>query len=342
MRVISVTALRSSGQPSGRRSPRAFDFVTIRGPFLHYSNDAARFSGERERSTVTADDPSRAAQDLARAEQRRFAGSFFSRISGPARFEDLFDYLPEVYFFVKDAEGRFVRANRAFLRLVRANTEEDVIGARDSAFFPANWAESYTRDDREVLRRGEGMVDKAELVRHADGRVSWFCTTKLPVRDVSGQAIGVCGIMRDVKKMTNDGERFPSWAPVLETILSDYATPIGTAELAQKASLSVSQFNRQFRKRFRSTPHAYLTNVRLNAARHFLVTTEMSMSEIAHRTGFCDQSHFTNHFVKAHGLPPSKYRGLHAGSAVLAQISREGTASRASSKETSVFSKGET
>lgn len=244
----------------------------------------ARFSGERERRTVSVD-LSCTAQDLAGAEQRRCARSFFSRVCGPARFEDLFEYLPEVYFFVKDTEGRFVRANRAFLRLVRANTEEDVIGARDSAFFPANWAESYARDDREVLRRGEGMVDKAELVCQADGSVSWFCTTKLPVLDVSGQAIGVCGIMRDVKKMPNNGERFPSWASVLETILSDYASPIGTAELAKKAALSVSQFNRQFRKRFHSTPHAYLTNVRLNAARHFLVTTEMSMSEIATKLG---------------------------------------------------------
>ena len=35
------------------------------------------------------------------------------------------------------------------------------------------------------------------------------------------------------------------------------------------------------------------------------------MSEIANRTGFYDQSHFTNQFVKVYGTPPSKYRALH-------------------------------
>ena len=250
--------------------------------------------------------------DAALSDTEGAVRSFFSSIVSPAGLEVLFDYLPDVYFFVKDADGRFVRVNRAFVNLVRASSEADVIGARDADFFPANWAENYTRDDREVLRLAQGIVDKAELVRNADGSVDWFCTTKLPLLDQSGRAVGVCGVMRDVKKMTDKGERFLSWSPVLEMILNDYASPLGTTVLAQKAALSVSQFNRQYRKRFHSTPRAYLANVRLNAACHFLVATELSMAEIADRTGFYDQSHFTNQFVKVYGTPPSKYRALHA------------------------------
>ncbi|HEX2870145.1 MAG TPA: AraC family transcriptional regulator, partial [Polyangiaceae bacterium] len=232
--------------------------------------------------------------DAALSDQEVVARGFLASIVSPAGFDVLFDYLPDIYFFVKDADGRFARVNRAFVNLVRASSEADVIGARDADFFPANWAENYTRDDREVLRLGQGIVDKAELVRNADGSVDWFCTTKLPLLDESGRAVGVCGIMRDVKKMTSNNERLLSWSAVLEIMLNDYASPLGTTLLAQKAALSVSQFNRQFRKRFHSTPRAYLANVRLNAACHFLVTTELSMSEIANRTGFYDQSHFTN------------------------------------------------
>jgi PAS domain S-box-containing protein len=245
-------------------------------------------------------------------DQSEFARRFLTRVASPAGFEVLFDYIPDVYFFVKDADGRFIRGNRAFLRLVGASQEEDVIGARDADFFPANWAENYRRDDREVLRLREGMIDKAELVRNPDGSVDWFCTTKLPLLDALGNAIGICGIMRDVKKMATIGERFLPWAPVLETILTDYGRPLETTDLARKVALSVSQFNRQFKKRFHSTPRSYLMNVRLNAACHLLVTTELSMSEIAHRTGFYDQSHFTNQFAKTHGRPPSKYRAFHA------------------------------
>jgi PAS domain S-box-containing protein len=269
-------------------------------------------------------------------DQQAFARRFLAQVASPVGFEVLFDYLPDVYFFVKDADGRFVRANRAFVRLVRVSAEADLIGAKDADFFAANWAENYSRDDREVLRRREGIIDKAELVRNPDGSVDWFCTTKLPLLDAHGNAIGVCGIMRDVKKMTTNNERFLSWAPVLEMVLNEYASPLETADLAQKVRLSVSQFNRQFKKRFHSTPRSYLLNVRLNAACHFLTTTELTMSDIAHRTGFYDQSHFTNQFVKLYRTPPSKYRTQHAAHVALRAVDER---PRTSSKESSVISK---
>lgn len=269
----------------------------------------------------------------------KFAEQFLARVATPAGFDVLFDYVPDVYFFVKDADGRFARANRAFLGLVQAKTEDEVIGARDSDFFPANWAENYGRDDREVLRLGAAMVDKAELVRNPDGSVDWFCTTKLPLLDASGRAIGICGIMRDVKKMATNNERFLSWAPVLELILNDYAAALETSDLARVMALSVSQFNRQFKKRFHATPRVYLLNVRVNAACHLLVTTDLSMSEVAYRTGFYDQSHFTNQFGKMHGMPPSKYRTLHTRQSTLSVVASDDTSPRLESKEVSGVSK---
>lgn len=243
-----------------------------------------------------------------RAGPHAFTDSFLSKVASPSSYDVLFEHLPDVYFFVKDLDGRFMRANNAFLGLARATSEEDVIGARDADFFPASLAESYTRDDRQVLRSSEPMVDKAELVRNAYGSVDWFCTTKLPLFDKSSRAIGICGITRDVKKMSINNAEFLAWAPVLETFLNDYANPMQLKELAQKMDLSVSQLHRRFRRRFHTTPRAYLTNVRLNAACYLLVATDLSISEIACKTGFHDQSHLTNQFTRRRGLPPSKYR----------------------------------
>jgi PAS domain S-box-containing protein len=230
----------------------------------------------------------------------------------------LFDHLSDVYFFVKDGEGRFVRVNQGFVKLVRATREEEVVGLRDSDFFPADLAENYMRDDREVIRSSEPIIDKVELVRNPDGSIDWFCTTKLPLFDKKGLALGVCGITRDVKKMNTNNARFLSWAPVLEIMLNDYAQPLSTAALAAKVSLSVSQFNRQFRKKFHTTPRAYLTNVRMNAACHLLVSTDLPISDISLQTGFYDQSHFSNQFVRHRGLPPSQYRTKYAQSQELA------------------------
>jgi PAS domain S-box-containing protein len=266
-------------------------------------------------------DEGRSIRPVTRLDPSRLSRNFLSRIESPAGFDVLFEHLPDVYFFVKDGEGRFVRVNQGFVKLVRATREDEVIGSKDSDFFPADLAENYMRDDREVIRSSEPIIDKVELVRNPDGSIDWFCTTKLPLFDRRGLAIGVCGITRDVKKMNTNNARFMSWAPVLETMLNDYAQPLSTASLASKVSLSVSQFNRQFRKKFHTTPRAYLTSVRMNAACHLLVSTDLPISEISLQTGFYDQSHFSNQFVRHRGLPPSQYRSKYAQDDALAATS---------------------
>jgi PAS domain S-box-containing protein len=237
--------------------------------------------------------------------------AFLSRVASPEGFEVLFDYVPDVYFFVKDADGRFMRVNRAFVKLVRAGVEADVIGRRDSDFFTRDLADSYQRSDREVLTRHRPLIDAAELVRKPDGSVDWFVTTKLPLLDKSGATIGVAGYTRDVKKMMANNAQVLSWAPVLEVMVNSYARPPGTAALAEMMALSASQFNRQFRRRFHTTPRAYMTDLRMKAACRLLTETSLSLSEVALKVGFYDQSHFTNQFANSFGISPAKYRTLH-------------------------------
>jgi AraC-like DNA-binding protein len=227
-------------------------------------------------------------------------------------FDLLFQHLPGVCFFVKDDQGRFTRVNQAFSKLVRVRSPEQVIGARDADFFPSDLAEGYVRDDQLVIESLRPIVDKLELIRLPNGGSEWLCTTKLPLLDAEGRAIGVCGVTRVVDGMPELGGGPSPWAGVIETMLKEYGSPLRTEALARQVSLSVSQFNRQFRKRFGMAPHEYLSDLRLNAAAHLLVTTELTVSEVAQRTGFYDQSHLTNGFVRARGISPSKYRAKHA------------------------------
>ena len=57
------------------------------------------------------------------------------------------------------------------------------------------------------------------------------------------------------------------------------------------------------------TPTAYLRTVRIQAARRLLSTTNRALADIAHETGFTDQSHFTRCFRETTGLTPGDYRG---------------------------------
>jgi PAS domain S-box-containing protein len=231
-----------------------------------------------------------------------------------AGFDLLFEHLADICFFVKDARGYFLRANGAFIKLVQGTNEADVVGKCDHDFFPQALAQNYARDDQTVLESGQPLVEKAELVQHADGRIDWFCTTKLPMLNLQSRAVGVCGITRHLRPLSAMDAPQSAWELVVENLLNGYAAPLDTASLATLVGLSVSQFNRKFRQRFQTTPRSYLTHIRLDVAIHLLTTTELSMSEVALRTGFYDQSHFTNQFVKRHRLPPSKYRAQYGPS----------------------------
>ncbi len=233
---------------------------------------------------------------------------FLTRVAEPHVSDALFDHVSDVYFFVKDEQSRFVRCNRAFLSLVGKTREDEVIGLTDADFFPASLAENYMSDDRVVLRSGASIIDRVELMRNRDGTVDWYSTTKLPLRDRNGMTIGIAGITRDLKKMNSTASRFLSLAPVLESMLNHYAEPLSVPEMAAKLGLSVSQFNRQFKKKFHTSPRSYLTNVRMNAACHLLVSTEVPIGEVASQTGFYDQSHFTHQFTRHRGMSPSHYR----------------------------------
>ncbi|MEX2381820.1 MAG: PAS domain-containing protein, partial [Opitutales bacterium] len=109
----------------------------------------------------------------------------------------LIDNLPAC-IFVKDPEGRFILCNAAALRLMGATSEEEVIGKTVSGFFPPDLAQLYDEDDRAVLDHGRELVDREEPTQDSGGNPRWSLTTKLPLWDSHGVAIGLLGISQDI------------------------------------------------------------------------------------------------------------------------------------------------
>jgi PAS domain S-box-containing protein len=109
----------------------------------------------------------------------------------------LMDHLPD-YVFVKDAESRFVMANAAHLQTLGAASLGDVAGKTDLELFPRELAEPYFADEQAVIRTGEPLLDREELVIDRAGRRKWLLTTKVPLRDRDGRVVGVVGISHDI------------------------------------------------------------------------------------------------------------------------------------------------
>jgi len=93
---------------------------------------------------------------------------------------------------------------------------------------------------------------------------------------------------------------------VLEYMRTSFPDNLDLAGLAGMAGLSVFQLIVLFRRVTGLTPHAYLIQLRLNAARHQLASGAL-LAEAAAANGFYDQSALTKHFKRAYGITPGQF-----------------------------------
>lgn len=93
---------------------------------------------------------------------------------------------------------------------------------------------------------------------------------------------------------------------VLEHMRQCFQDSLELADLAEAAGITVFQLIRRFRQMTGFTPHAYLTQLRLDAARDQLKRgTQVADAAVA--TGFYDQSALTKHFKRAYGITPGQF-----------------------------------
>jgi len=220
----------------------------------------------------------------------------------------LFDSLPDVCFFAKDRKGKFIMGNRAFLEKLGLNQEEDLIGKDDFDFFPARLVQLFLRDDQRVIRTGEPLIDRVELVSNSAGNIDWHITTKVPLVSRHGFCVGIAGITRVFRESVEQWSPHQEFAVVVEYINRNYSQPIRVEELASLMFLSVNQFERKFKQVFQISPIRFLTGYRVHRACYDLLHTDHTITQIAIRNGFYDHSHFIRHFRNAMGMTPNQYR----------------------------------
>lgn len=242
-----------------------------------------------------------------------FKADFMARMHSPLQMQLLFNHLPDVYFFVKDRQGRFVMANDTFVRQCGAQAEGQIIGKCDFDFFPMGRAESYVKDDTYVMETGNSIVDRVELAPDPGNSINWFITTKVPLYSLGGEIIGLAGTARDVTRAGLALRPYTEMRKVLEYIRDNYSSPVEIKDLAALVNLSVSQFERRFRRVFQISPLKHVMNVRIRAASLRLTTTNDTIAAIALDCGFYDHSHFTRNFRKTMGVSPKDYRRQYMG-----------------------------
>ena len=79
-------------------------------------------------------------------------------------------------------------------------------------------------------------------------------------------------------------------------------------QLAELGNMSVSSFNRVFKRETKLTPIEYLIEIRIEKSKKLLRRKELPITEIAMRCGFGSSSHFSSSFSRLLNLSPSEYR----------------------------------
>ncbi|WP_009959319.1 helix-turn-helix transcriptional regulator [Verrucomicrobium spinosum] len=237
-----------------------------------------------------------------------FQSRFFKRLGNPRQLLDLLEYLPDVEYFAKDREGRFVAISRGMLRRIGASAEEEYLGIADSVIHPPSVARSIREDDLHVMRTGKPIVDRVEALFARTRAKDWFLTTKLPVYDAAGEVIGVMGFVRPYRPGTSSGVQDVQVQRVVAHIHEHYRERIPVSEYARIAHLSERQLNRRFQETFRMSLQEFIMRTRIQAASDDLLVTDKAVAEIAHEHGFYDQSSFTKHFRNHTGETPLAFR----------------------------------
>jgi len=111
----------------------------------------------------------------------------------------LIDNIPHA-IYVKDAQGRFLIANRLTAIIMGAKSPDELIGKTDFDFYPETAAREFRADEERIMASGDPLIQKDEPARLPDGRTLWILTTKLPLRDSQGRLAGIIGVGLDDTK----------------------------------------------------------------------------------------------------------------------------------------------
>lgn len=224
--------------------------------------------------------------------------------------EQLFQRLGGVLFCIKDREGRYIAVNDPFLRRARVNDPGELIGRTAHEVFPPLLAAGYEQQDSLVISREREMHDRLEMITNPDGRIGWYLSDKVPVRNKDGHVIAIAGVSRDLQSTAKHDPRYRKLAWAIEHMQQHYDEPLRIGELVAQTELSLSSFERLMRSLLKVSPRQLLTRIRVEAATERLRDTDEALGRIALDCGFCDQATFCRQFKATTGMTALQYRKL--------------------------------
>lgn len=100
----------------------------------------------------------------------------------------------------------------------------------------------------------------------------------------------------------------PIVTKVMDWIKSKYIYPITVTSIAEAFNYNPRYLSSLFKKYSGESLLSWLNNVRIEIAKNTLVSSNISIKEVAWSSGFQDEKYFLKLFKKKEGMTPSEYR----------------------------------
>lgn len=169
-------------------------------------------------------------------------------------------------------------------------------------------ARLYRKEDR--LQADEYLQEKLrynlEQIRYemkimTDGSEQIINSMFLVLLTLISRAMG-----ESMATYTNDNQ--DTFGQAVAYIQENYRKNLMMEDIAAIAGISSRHFSRKFREFYHMTPARYIQTLRINRACMLLENTNLTITEIAQRSGFEDGNYFSSCFKSVKKVSPSVYR----------------------------------
>jgi len=109
----------------------------------------------------------------------------------------LLENIPDNVYF-KDKDSRFLMVSKTFIERFGKGDASSILGKSDFDIFTEEHARPAFEAEQHIIKTGEPVINLSEKETKRDGTVSWGLTTKIPVRNESGEIIGTLGVTKDI------------------------------------------------------------------------------------------------------------------------------------------------
>jgi PAS domain-containing protein len=182
---------------------------------------AGRTSAKNREETMTGE----LVDSIAKWQQQTRPASLDSLLEGLGPLLPVLDLIPNAAIFIKDAQARYLLANRTLVERCGLKSLQPLLGKTSAEVFPSQLGPGYTAQDIKVLKDGLVLESQLELHLFNSREPGWCLTYKWPLYSAAGDIIGLIGISLDLQAASKTHPAYTRLVAVDEFIRSTSTVP---------------------------------------------------------------------------------------------------------------------